>query len=225
MATPVQALAKLRNQPERFLRNYYLKTVRALRQSGPTTYWFGGTGYVDMQGNTVYDRTPRPGRLLGTLNMHNSRNFKFSPHAGEPVGDPIQLMAWHVDVSPSNGMALDNIPGLRVSRSGGPDLVLTTLLNGCSFVCEPRPTHVLMAHLQPTGGISAAQLEADILAGGAFAGGGGDLTVFGGGLCYTAATNDVTIIGVRTGQVWRMFAQVHPRNARHVSSAVRFFAD
>lgn len=225
MATPAQALAKLRDNPKRFLRNYYVVTERAMRQSGPTAYLFGGTGYRDLQGNAVHDRTARPGRFLGSLNMHRSRNFKFTQNQGQLLDAPVQVMAWHIDVAPSSGLALGNLPATRVSRDNGPEIVLTTLLNGCSFVCEPTPTHVLMAHIQPTGGVNAAQLESSLINGGGFGGGGGhNATVFGGARCYTALTNDVTIIGVRSGQRWRMFAQVHPRGARQVSDVVEFFS-
>lgn len=225
MATPAQALAKLRTDPDGFLKAYYLLTVRAMRQSGPTQYWFGGTGYVDLQGRTVYDRTARPGGVLGNRRMHDSKNFKFSPHPGDLVGDPVQLMAWHVEVSPSAAIALAGIPSLPVSRIGGPDIVLTTLLNGCTFVCQPTAHSVLMAHVQPTGGTSAADLETGIMNTGVLAGGAGAAPklVFGGSRCYTAASNDVTIIGVRSGRQWRMFAQIHPRNQKHTSRVVEFF--
>lgn len=225
MASPTEALARLQNDPESFLWNYYLIIVRAMHQSGPTQYWFGGTGYVDLQGRTVYDRTARPGSVPGNLRMHNSKNFKFSPRQADLVGNPVQLMAWHIDVSPSAGIALGGIPSLAVSRTGGPDIVLTTLLNGCSFVCEPTAHNVLMAHVQPTGGTTAAQLETDILNTGALAGGAGVAAkrAFGGGRCYTAASNDVTIVGVRSQQQWRMFAQIHPRNQKHTDNVVEFF--
>lgn len=225
MATPTEALARLQSDPESFLRNYFLIIERAMHQSGPTQYWFGGTGYVDPHGRTVYDRTARPGRILGNLRMHDSKNFMFSPDPHNLAGTPVQVMAWHIDVFASADIVLGGIRARAVSRTGGPNIVLTTLLNGCTFVCEPTAHSVLMAHVRPTGGTSASQLETDIINTGALVGGVGVAAkrTFGGGRCYTAASNDVTIVGVRSGQQWRMFAQIHPRGLRNISRVVEFF--
>jgi hypothetical protein len=225
MATPTQALALLRQHPRRFLRNYHLMVVRAVGVSGQTAYNFGAQGIVDLQGRTIYDRTPRPGRYLGTWRMHNSKNFIFTPHAGAIVGASLNVQVWHVDVSPSHTIALGAIPSLPVSRNAGPDIVVTTLLNGCSFVCEPDANDVLMAHVQPTGGITAGALETGILNTGILVGGGGAVvqTVFGGARCYTAMNDDVTIVGVRRAQQWQMFAQIHPRGQRQVTQVSQFF--
>jgi hypothetical protein len=172
----------------------------------------------------VYDRTRRPGSILGNLNQHNSKNFKFSPRQPDLLGnDYVHVMAWHVDVSGAGSIALGAIPSLSVSRTGGPDIMVTTLLNGCSFICEPRANDVLMAHVQPTGGITGAQLETNIINTGALVGGGGGSSVFGAARCYSSAANDVTIIGVRTNTHWRVFAQIHPGGQRTVLNVVEFF--
>jgi hypothetical protein len=225
MATPQGALAQLRNEPDYFLANYYVITERAMHQSGPTPYYFGALGYVALNGTVVYDRTPRKGRYLGSLRMHNSKNFKFARSGTSVVGNTVNLMAWHVDVVGSATVPVGAIPSLAVSRGGGPNIVLTTLLNGCSFVCEARVHDVLMAHVQPTGGTSAAQLETNITNNGALVGGAGAgaVTVFGGGVSYTAANSDVTIIGVRQGVAWELYAQIHPRNQRTIANVVQFF--
>ena len=224
MATPAQALARLRAEPDAFLNNYYLKVERAMGQNGPTQYWFGAIGHT-VNGRQVYDRTARPGRILGNLRMHNSKNFKFSQHHFQLLGDMIQPMVWHVDVSAANAIAINNIPSVQVSRGGGPDVVVTTLLNGCTFACEPRPTHVLMAHVQPLG-TTPALLETNVTANGILAGGTvvGAATVFGGGISYQPANHDVTIIGVRdVQQRWNMYAQIHPRGTRECGNVVQFF--
>lgn len=223
MATPTEALGKLRSDPRNFLRQYFLMTVRAMGQSGPTAYWLGGTGYVDLEGRPVYNRTARPGRVLGTLRMQESKNFKFSPNRNDLIGTPAQLMVWHVDVTPSASIVNDQVPALAVSRNGGPDIMVTTLLNGCTFACEATPHAVLMAHVQPTGGTTAPQLETYIMNRGALVGGAGARRAFGGGRCYTAMSSDVTIVGVRAGQQWRIFAQIHPRNEKETSEVVEFF--
>lgn len=224
MTTAAGALAKLRQDAQRFLSNYYLIVERAMNQAGPTQYWLGALGYV-ANGAIVYDRTPRPGSILGNLRMHNSKNFKFAPRQGPHVGPTAAVMAWHVDVVGSAAIAVGAIPSLQVSRVGGPDIMVTTLLNGCTFVCEAALNDVLMAHVQPTGGTTAALLETNIVNNGALVGGAGvgAPTAFGGGICYVAANNDVTIVGVRANNVWHLFAQIHPRRTRTVSNVVNFF--
>lgn len=200
-------------------------TVRAMHQAGPTPYYFGGVGYMDLQNNPVFDRTARAGRILGRARMHNSKNFKFSPNQQDITGESAQLMVWHVDVASSANINIGAIPSLPVSRNGGPDIVVTTLLNGCTFACEPTANAVNMAHIQPTGGATAASLETDVLNNGSVGGGGVPATnVFGGERCYTAASNDVTIIGVRNGAQWQIYAQIHPRNQRTISRVVELFS-
>jgi hypothetical protein len=225
MATPTAALQLLKADPETFLKNHYLLSVRTMFTSGVTEYWFGGVGQVMGDGNVVYTRTPRPGSILGSLHMHDSKNFKFSPYRFELVGDPIKTMAWHVDVTESHTTNLAQIPPLAVSRHGGPDLVVTTLLNGCCFVCEPAVNAVFMAHLRPTGGTHADQLENTVINTGAFNGGGGvgAKVAFGGARSYNVTDHDVTIVGLRDSGRWRMFAQIHPRNQRATLAVVEFF--
>ncbi len=227
MATPIEALGKLHGNPENFFRDYHVLVVRAVRQSGPTPYWFGGVGYVHSRGKTIYNRTARPDGILGRLRMHDSKNFKFSPVRGDLVGSPAPLMAWHVDVVGSDSATIvgNVVPALAVSRYGGPDIVLTTLLNGCTFVCDPTPHSVLMAHVQPKGaGTTGENLHARIQGGGmqlqGSQGVAGRRTF--GRTDYTA-NDDVTIIGLRSGTVWRMFAQVHTRNEKDRTRVDEFF--
>ena len=228
MATPTEALSKLQSDPVNFLRDYHVLVVRAKGQSGPTTYWFGGVGYVHSRGKTFYNRTARPDKILGELWMHDSKNFKFATDRRDLVGSPAQVMAWHVDVvgSDSNAIVGNIVPALAVSRNGGPDIVLTTLLNGCTFACDPTPHSVLMAHVQPKGeGTTGENLHVRIESGGMQLQGSQGLAgkrTFGR-INYTA-NDDVTIIGVRSGTRWRMFAQVHTRNEKDRTRVDEFFS-
>ncbi len=221
MATPAVALGKLRNNPEGFLRSYYLQVERAMNVNGIAQYLLGATGTVLMGGQIQFDRTPRPGRILGGLHTHNSKNFRFTRVAGAVVGGSVTTLVWHVDVQQANAINVGQIAPVPVSRAG-PDIMVTTLLNGCSFVCEAVGPNVLMAHIQPTGTSSPA-LEAQLHATGALVGGGppGTLSVFGGH--QYNAYEDATVIGVRHGQNWHLFAQVHPRGTRNISRVVEFF--
>src|ERR1700744_536500 len=119
-----------------------------MHTAGITQYYFGADGLIMPDGTIDYRRTPRPGSILGSWRMHDSKNFQFTPHRNLLVGDMVPTMVWHVDVTEAHTTNLAQIPPLAVSRNGGPDLVVTTLPNGCTFVCEPAANNVLMAHLR-----------------------------------------------------------------------------
>jgi hypothetical protein len=76
-----------------------------------------------------------------------------------------------------------------------------------------------MAHAQPIG-LTGNQLATNITNTGAFNIPGaqaGPLRSFGPG-AYNSQTEEATIIGVRTGRKWRVFAQLHPREHRKMSA-------
>ena len=224
MATPAQALGMLRANPEVFLKNYYVMADRDVANgSGQSTYYFGATGMVRLDGTIEYNRTARPGAILGSWRTHMSKNFKFSVNPALLAGATEKLRVWHVDVQHSSDIGEhDRVPALAVSRSDGPDLMVTTLLNGCTFMCEPVENAVLMAHVRPMGKTGAA-LHADM---GARRMEGGGLRAHG---AYGAATDDradqqdVTIIGVRGYRQWKVFAQRHPRNQRTIQKVECIF--
>ena len=221
MPTPQEALNKLRSDPRDFLRTYYLKceTMGAINSS-QHTFWFGGTGFTNQNNQTVHDRSP----VQGTFRMHQRKNFLFTPNQPSLIGTSIQVPVWHVAVTqvaaPLNMAAV--VP-LQVSSSMGADIMVTTVLNGCSFFCDTFQNTALMAHLMPNGGNTGDQLEQDIIGTGLYDSVQGDFqgvngalhrgqgTVFGAHNGYTANANDVTIVGVRTGTHWRVYAQRHTR--------------
>lgn len=228
MATPQQALAKLRSDPGSFLKNYYVRIDKKPNVSGETDFWFGG---VIGGGKGGYLRTARPDEVLGTLRMHESKNYKFTPRRESVIGSPAQVRVWYVDVTESATVVQNRIPSLAVSRRAGPDIMVTMLLTGCTFVYEPTPHCVLMAHMKPAAGqppgegarLETAIMNSYMLSGGL---GFGKATAFGAGRAYTSLTEEVTIIGVRSQEQWRLFAQYHPRagdNMRSVTQVVEFF--
>jgi hypothetical protein len=230
MASPREALDMLRANPMTFLSNYYVRTYQG-HGSGQIDYSFAATG-VMRNGREVYDRTQRPGRILGQCRMHNSKNFKFAPTGNAAgtanfLGARESLPVWHVDVVMSDTIAIGAIPFLQVA--GGPDIMVTTLLSGCSFVCEAMGASVLMAHVMPRGQTSTALADA-IGAGGHFNGSVTDVSYYGGneatrgaGLGYNAQANDVTVVGVRLRNFWHIYAQKHTRRGRDILSVTEFF--
>lgn len=228
MTTPSGALNDLRGNPKRFLREYYLKISRST-VTGEAMYWLSAYSYDDPAGRTVYERAPRPGRFLGNLHTHASKMFKLEPYELAPrlAGQGVIISAHHVPVVHSNTLNITAMQGTQVPRGGAvADIMVTTLLNGCTFVCQEVGNNVLMAHVQPIG-LSGNQLATNITNNGAFNIPGaqaGTLRSFGPGV-YNSQTEEATIIGVRTGRKWRVFAQVHPQGfERRILRVVEIFA-
>jgi hypothetical protein len=215
VTTSFKALADLRGNPKSFLQQYYLKISRS-RDAGETAYWLSAASHLNPQGQTVYDRVPRPGRILGNLHMHESKTFKLDPFGQGPqlAGQGVIVFAYHVPVVQSNTLNVAAIPATRVARAGPvPDIMVTTLLNGCTFVCQEVGDNVLMAHVQPAGGLRGSQLATDIASRGAFNNAGaqaGPLHSFGANV-YDSQTEEATIVGVRSGRRWHVLAQIHLR--------------
>lgn len=213
-----------------------MKTTRTNGINGAASYHFGArsSGVQDRHGNMLPSRTARPGSILGTLNMHNSKNFVFVPpgQQGNIAGGSQHVLAWHVDVTPRATLTnLQSIPPLRVSKTNGPDIMVTTSLNGCTFCCETVGNDVMMAHIQPTNTGAALANEFNNGGGrngGQFVGGNGNLTYFGSDSTnqgYDAGQNNVTVIGVRLGNMWHVFAQKQsPINiGNQVAGVTEFF--
>ncbi len=223
MTTPSGALNDLRGNPKRFLQEYYLKISRST-VTGEAMYWLSAYSYDDPAGRTVYERAPRPGRFLGNLHTHDSKMFKLEPYDLAPrlAGQGVIISAHHVPVVQSNAL---NIGTTQIPRGGAvADIMVTTLLNGCTFVCQEVGDNVLMAHVQPIG-LTGQQLATNI-ANGTFNIAGvqaGTLRSFGPNV-YNSQTEEATIIGVRTGRKWRVFAQVHPQGGdRRILRVVEVF--
>ena len=225
MTTPSGALSDLRSNPKRFLQEYYLKTSRST-VTGETPYWLSAYTQANVAGQIEYERAPRPGRFLGNLHTHNSKLFKLEPYdlAPRPAGQGMIVSAHHVPVVHSNALIINAMQGTQVPR-GGADIMVTTLLNGCTFVCQEVGNNVLMAHVQPIG-LKGNQLATNITNTGAFNIPGaqaGPLRSFGPG-AYNSQTEEATIIGVRAGRKWRVFAQLHPRDgSRGILRVVEVF--
>jgi hypothetical protein len=223
MTTPSGALNDLRGNPKRFLQEYYLKISRST-VTGEAMYWLSAYSHEDLAGRTVYERAPRPGRFLGNLHTHDSKMFKLEPYELAPrlAGQGVTISAHHVPVVHSNAL---NIGTTQVPRGGAvADIMVTTLLNGCTFVCQEVGNNVLMAHVQPIG-LTGQQLATNIT-NGAFNIPGtqaGTLRSFGPNV-YNSQTEEATIIGVRTGRKWRVFAQLHPQGGdRRILRVVEVF--
>jgi len=220
-------LALLRANPKTFLKSHYLKNyVLPSAVFGLANYYFGGA--VDNNDNT---RALRWGAGCFTK---GSKVLNFVPHSmlfqlapGDNNVLAQNLAATSVWLVPAElATTVPNFTALAGGAvQGGSDLMITTLLNGCSFCCADSPGGVLMKHIQPRGATNHAVLAATLSNTGAFAGqAAGSFRFFGsGGFGYNEGNEDVTIVGVRRNGLWAVYAQVHSRQVNSISRVTKFF--
>jgi hypothetical protein len=221
--TPAQALIELRAHPRKWLEKHYLKAYAGV----PATFSaqqpsFGNTGYVNNVAalgpiGPVFDRSPGTAKTFGPWTGTDRRAFTFDRVGGQAafVGAVVPATAINIPVIGSAtfngnyvGIPLDDLGNAAALNC---DFAITTLLNGCSFIIDGANPSV--RHVQPVG-ITAAALRNALHPNYG--------TVFGGGANeYDETIEDVTVIGVRRGAGWKIYAQVHTRNVRNVLRVVK----
>ena len=132
--------ALLRANPKTFMKDHYLKIhVVTSAVFGPANYYFGGA--VDNN-----DTTQALRRGAGCF-TRGSKVLKFVPHSmlfqlapGDNNVQPQNLAATPVWVVPAElASTVANYAALAGGAvNGGSDIMITTLLNGCSFCCAMR---------------------------------------------------------------------------------------
>jgi hypothetical protein len=221
--TPAQAIIELRAQPRKWLETHYLKAYAGLPANfsvqQPT---FGNTGYVDVQGlrgpagAPVFDRSPGTARRFLCMAGKDRRSFTFDRAGGQAgfVGATVTATVVNVPVIGSDtvGNNFANVPLDDLATIQQGDFLVTTLLNGCSFVINGAGPSV--GHFQPRGGTTAGALRNALQ-------GHYGLVFGGGGNEYDQNLEDVTIIGVRRPGGWKIYAQVHTRNSRDIRRVVK----
>lgn len=167
---------------------------------------YGDTGASRPVNYTMLNRNPgnskRPGFLLGTLNMHDTEVLEIrAPGAMAAVagagGSVFNAHSIHMDAGSAN-MNFYPLDGT------GPAVMVTGQLSGCSFVMQPAGAgQVNVAHVQPQGQTGAA-LQ------GTLANGLANAQVYGAAGTtgnYDSADRVASVIGVRIGGQWRIYAQ------------------
>ena len=106
--------------------------------------------------------------------------------------------------------------------SGGPDILLTSQLSGCSFgVGSPSAHTQLVSHIQPStpGNVG---LDPQVQSGLIF----GQKGIFSRQQGHYAGDELATIIGIRTSSVWCFYNQVRSANvgSKHAIRSVGQFA-
>jgi hypothetical protein len=190
-----KALTKLRDNPLKFLRKQIIRIAGHPAAAGPQQYYF-------------YPKQATP----------NAWDIScYSPPGVQSAG----FMAWSVPMLFSNVVNNAGLAGVEALDNGGPDLMVTGLLNGCTFCIEPTANGVRMTHVKPSGGTNAVALQNGLAIQGRFAGGGGGpVQTFGMSTEYSG-TEDATLIGVREPAGWRIYAQIHTRMTQNILRAFR----
>jgi hypothetical protein len=186
---PSVAFNTLVANPGEFLKRYPVRIFGATAASGVAQYVLSNRA-----------ASFRPGRILGTLNMHATESFDIRSAAivvGPGGGHRFQAHSVHMDVGTA-AMGFYRLDG------AGPNIMLTGQLSGCSFVMMPAGVGSIdVAHIKPHQ-ISGKAMHANL--GGAFANAAiyGDSTQGG---FYDSDSRVVSIVGVRSGGQWRIYAQ------------------
>lgn len=191
--TPQAAHTRLMNNPGAFLKKHPIKIA-------------GNPGPSGVSGYNLYDRggSQRPGARLGTHHWHNTQAFNLRSGA---VGNPLAGPAAHNFQAHSIHMDL-NIVALgfyQLPAVGGPSIMVTGQLSGCSFIIVPTHGGNLdVAHVKPAVGGGAnlrTALEA-LHPAPAFVYGVRNAHGY-----YRGYDREAAIIGVRIAGAWQIYAQ------------------
>lgn len=188
-----QALSALQADPKGFLRKYTVRVAGHPSVSGIQQYYIG----------------PR----AATPNFFDINNI--------PSAAATSFMAWSVLMVHYNAVNPGALQPLVVSANGGPDIMVTGLLNGCTFCMLKVQNGVAMTHVKPTG-IDAIKLHTTLTTQGRFQNNPSPFQTFGQASDYTG-TEDATLIGIRKGGIWKVYAQIHTRTQSPILRVNRIF--
>ncbi len=190
---PVAAFNQLTTEPVRFLKTYPLKITGAMGASGVSQYLLGARG-----------PSQRPGRFMGTHNWKTTESFNIRP---DNVVARAYLPGAHQFGAHSIQMNVGT-PALtfyQLPAAGGPNIMLTGQLSGCSFVIlPPAGGNLNVAHVQPVTRDASMTLRNNLAAAyhGGFVYGIRNARGF-----YKSKIHEVAVVGVRSAGSWRIFAQ------------------
>jgi hypothetical protein len=187
---PNVAFNDLTNNVTGFLKKYPVRIFGATAASGVVAYCLKNRG-----------ASFRPGSVLGTLSMKATESFDIRAMAaiaavgGVGNGQVFNAHSVHMDLNQA-AMHFYNLD------NAGPNIMVTGQLSGCSFVMRAGAAgSVDVAHVSPagtTGALLIAALQAAFPA----------ALIYGVG-SYDSNDRVVSILGVRGGTGWRIFAQKH----------------
>lgn len=191
--TPQNAYNSLMADPVSFLKTYPVRIFGSPGASGVTQY-------------AIENRGPshRPGTIRGTHNWHTTESFNIKRPAYVNNGYSFYAHSVHMDVG------LTNMQFYRLPSLGGPNIMLTGQLSGCSFVISPvaHGNDVDVAHVQPQV-VNPATLRNNLAVQhqNAFVFGVSEQRGH-----YNGANRAVSIIGIRSAGRWKFYSQKQDRS-------------
>ncbi|BBL99926.1 hypothetical protein [Microbulbifer sp. GL-2] len=191
---PANALNQLQTNTSNFLKTFPIRIYGDPGASAVTQYCIGNGG-----------NSYRPGTVLGTHNMHTTESFQIRGNAFYLATNPHLFFTHsiHMDVGAAN------LGFYRLPSATGPSMMVTGQLSACSFVIRPvvGSTALDVAHVQPAA-VNGDTLRNNLAAtyGTAFVYGTSNQRGF-----YNGANRTVSVIGIRTGTNWKIYAQKHDR--------------
>jgi len=186
---------------------------------GPTTLEFLQQYLVTIAGNPgvsqqynyyAYDDF---GRLKINANQHAS-----PPNAHQFQAHSIQMVE-----SNAPGFVMGQLNGYVLDGAGS-DIMVTGMLNGCSFIVKANGNDVRCAHVRPAQGTRGEDLNTNAMNTSQFHGDPGNVSVYGR-LNYPQTATEgrsSTVLGVRKAGVWRIYQQQFDANFNVVSASQIF---
>ena len=193
--TPAQAYNALLNTPDYFLKNCFVKIAGSPAASGVMNYNLKYKGDIVPPAGIAaapqsfkFDITTimvNPGQIIPT---HSVQMVDYATLAVPPGNGPINLTGYTLG-------------------AGGPDLMVTGLLNGCTFCMLKMGAQVICAHVRPPAGANAGKdLHTRMMNRARMVGHlGSPLICFG----RNDYPGNATVVGVRLNGNWNIFAQLH----------------
>lgn len=178
-----EALTKLFADPKKFLKQHRLKvTAHFTATAGDATWLFNDS--VSYGGHASFEINNGP----------------------KPVnGDPVSLGVFGVRVYSYGEIDRTALPAVALPSSG-PSIMATAMLTGCTVVMQERADGdgPFIAHIQPNPGQTGEQVE-DALQGARFSHSDHKTKLYG--RHEYPGTLSATVIAVRDGSTWTLYAQ------------------
>jgi len=193
--TPAQAYNALLNTPDYFLKTCFLKIAGSPAASGVMNYNLRYKG----------DIAPPAGPAAVPQTFKFDITTIMVPASQIIPTHSVQMVDYATLVVPAGGGPI-NLTGYTLGAAG-PDLMVTGLLNGCTFCMLKNGAQVICAHIRPLGGVNAGQdLHKRMMNRARMVGHlASPLVCFG----RNDYPGNATVVGVRLNGTWKIFAQLH----------------